>query len=214
MGVWKVNTQGMPSLTNVTNIGITNGQDGGFLTSISSNGTTAGSAVVWAVGRPTDSNPAYITLDALNPDNGQQLFSETAGQWPYTGGNANIVPVVANGLVYVASYQMLTIFGPGGSRVAHLPAIHTVDTRMKLAPGEHEIYGTVRSMKAGNIVIARRTGDELHIDATEAQKTFHFAEPAVGHALIARGTFDKSGVMQANAILHAKDSPALWPSDR
>ena len=69
-------------------------------------------------------------------------------------------------------------------------------------------------MKAGNIVIAKRTGDELHIDASLAQKASRFAEPTVGHALIARGTFDKSGVLQANIILHAKDSPALWPSDR
>jgi hypothetical protein len=214
MSVWKVNTQGMPTLTNIVNAGIINGQDGGFLTTISSNGTTAGSAIVWAVGRPTDSNPAYVTLYAINPDNGQQLFSETAGQWPYTGGNANIVPVVANGLAYVASYQTLTIFGPGGTKMAHLPHIHVVDTRPNLAPGEHEIYGTVRSMKAANIVVAKRGGDELRIDATQAQKTYHFAEPAVGHALIARGTIEKSGVMQASAILHAKDSPALWPSDR
>ncbi|HLY07163.1 MAG TPA: hypothetical protein VKR31_15565, partial [Rhizomicrobium sp.] len=144
----------------------------------------------------------------------QQLFSETAGQWPNTGGNANLVPVVANGLVYVASYQMLTIFGPGGSKIAHLPPIHVVDTRPKLDPGEHEIYGTVRSMKGADITIAKRTGEELRINATDAQKTFHYAPPTVGHALIARGTLDKSGLMQASAILHAKDSPAIWPSDR
>lgn len=216
LGVWKIsiNKRGRPSLVNVANSGITNGQDGGFMTTVSSNGTTAGSAVVWALGRPTDSNPAYVTLYAINPDNGQQLFSETAGQWPYTGGNANIVPLEANGLVYVASYQMLTIFGLGGSRVAHLPPIHVVDTRPKLAPGEHEIYGTVRSMKAGDITVTRRTGEEQRINATDAQKTFRYAPPAVGHALIARGTLDKSGVMQASVILHAKDSPALWPSDR
>lgn len=216
VGVWRVNTSsgGEPSLTNLKNVGITNGQDPGFFTAISSNGTTAGSAVIWAVGRPTNNNPAYITLYAVNPDTGQQLFSETAGQWPNTGGNANLVPVEANGLVYVASDQMLTIFGPGGNPVAHLPHIKIVDTRSKLAPGEHEIYGTVRSMRAANIVIAKRNGDILRIDATDAQKAPRFAAPSVGHALIARGTFDKSGVMQASAILHAKDHPALWPSDR
>jgi hypothetical protein len=210
-----VNTNGQPTQSRTHNYtSITNGQDGGFLTSISSNGTTAGTAVVWAVGRPTDSNPAYVVLYAINPDNGQQLFSETAGQWPYTGGNANIVPVVANGLVYVASYQMLTIFGPGGTMAAHLPPIHTVDMRKQLAPGEHEIYGAVRSMNRGSILIDKRNGEQLRIDATLAQKTFRFAEPAPGHALMARGTFDKSGVLEADAIYHAKDSPALWPSDR
>jgi len=39
------------------------------------------------------------------------LFQGAAGTWPYTGGNANIVPVVANGKVYVASYKELAIFG-------------------------------------------------------------------------------------------------------
>jgi hypothetical protein len=39
------------------------------------------------------------------------LFQGTAGSWPYVGGNANIVPVIANGKVYVASYRQLTIFG-------------------------------------------------------------------------------------------------------
>jgi hypothetical protein len=100
------------------------------------------------------------------------------------------------------------------TKLAPLTRIHVVDTRPKLEPGEHEIYGTVRSMKAADIVIAKRSGDELRIDATQAQKTYHFAEPTVGHALIARGTIEKSGIMQASAILHAKDSPALWPSDR
>lgn len=217
LDVWTVNIngQGIPSLSKTASAGITNGQDGGFMTTISSNGTTSGSAVVWALGRPINNNPAYVTLYAIDPDNGQQLFSETAGQWPYTTGNANIVPVEANGLVYVASYQMLTIFGAGGHKIAHLPKIHVVDTRPKLAPGEHEIYGTVRTMKGvADIVIAKRSGDALRVDATDAQKASRFAPPEVGHALIARGTIDKSGVMQASVILHAKPSPALWPSDR
>jgi hypothetical protein len=69
-------------------------------------------------------------------------------------------------------------------------------------------------MRAGNIVIAKRNGEEQRIDAGLSQKTSHFAEPAVGHALIARGQFDKSGVLQANTILHAKDHSNLWPADR
>jgi hypothetical protein len=216
LDVWTVNinSQGVPSLSKAASAGITNGQDGGFMTTISSNGTTAGSAVVWALGRPINNKPAHVTLYAIDPDTGQQLFRETAGRWPYTTGNANIVPVEANGLVYVASYKTLTIFGVGGSKVAYLPEIHVVDTRPKLAPGEHEIYGTVRTMKGADIVIAKRSGDALRIDATDAQKASRFAPPEVGHALIARGTMDKSGVMQASVILHAKPSPALWPSDR
>jgi hypothetical protein len=58
------------------------------------------SAVVWAVGRPTDNDPANISLYAFNPDKQGTLFSAVAGSWPNTGGDSNIVPVVANGKVY------------------------------------------------------------------------------------------------------------------
>jgi hypothetical protein len=34
-----------------------------------------------------------------------------AGQWAFPEGNANLVPVVANGKVYVASYGQLQIWG-------------------------------------------------------------------------------------------------------
>ena len=40
-----------------------------------------------------------------------RLFSGVAGTWPNLNGNANLVPVVANGKVYVASYRQLRIFG-------------------------------------------------------------------------------------------------------
>jgi len=47
------------------------------------------------------------------------LFTATAGAWPNMGGNANLVPVVANGLVFVASNKQLQIFGlNGGSAIA------------------------------------------------------------------------------------------------
>ena len=41
----------------------------------------------------------------------KQLFKGVAGAWPNLGGDANLVPVVANGLVFVASNQQLQIFG-------------------------------------------------------------------------------------------------------
>jgi hypothetical protein len=213
--VWAVEGKKAPSLTLKTQFnGVENGQDPGFLTTVSSNGTTAGTAIVWAVGRPTDNNPAHISLYAVNPDSGSQLFSETAGAWPNTGGNSNIVPVVDNGLVYVASNQMLTIFGPGGTAKADLPNVRHVDMRKPLAPGEHEIYATVRGIKGSEITAEKRGGEPIRIDANVAKRTAHFAEPSIGHALIARGTIDKSGLFTADTILHAKDHPAMWPSDR
>jgi hypothetical protein len=82
-------------------------QEPGFFTSVSSNGT--GKAIAWAVGRPVNNNPAFVTLYALGPraaaqGNNRWLFSHVAGTWPNTTGDANIVPVVVNGRAYVASY--------------------------------------------------------------------------------------------------------------
>ncbi|HLZ99759.1 MAG TPA: hypothetical protein VKP66_17615, partial [Steroidobacteraceae bacterium] len=114
--VWEV--QSSPTTTLVPDPGFTSpsistGQDPGFFTSISSNGTAAGSAVIWAVNRPFDATQA-VTLFAFDATTGAQLFSGTAGTWPISA-NANIVPTVANGKVYVASYKVLAIFGVVGT---------------------------------------------------------------------------------------------------
>ena len=39
------------------------------------------------------------------------LFSAVGGYWPNINGDSNLVPLVANGKVYVASYQELLVFG-------------------------------------------------------------------------------------------------------
>jgi hypothetical protein len=40
-----------------------------------------------------------------------QLLRVAAGSWPHINGNANLVPVVADGRVFVASNMQLQIFG-------------------------------------------------------------------------------------------------------
>jgi hypothetical protein len=90
---------------------ISTGRLPGFFTSISSNGMTPGSAIIWAVNRPFNTT-MHITLYAFDAATGTQLFSATAGTWPWPKSrNANIVPTVANGKVYVASHKVLSIFG-------------------------------------------------------------------------------------------------------
>jgi hypothetical protein len=65
---------------------------------------------------------APLYLVAFNPDGGrkhtaiQHLFREKAGYWPNLSGNANLVPVVANGQVFVASNKQLQIFGLLGGK--------------------------------------------------------------------------------------------------
>jgi len=112
--VWKLQTSPKPALTNVTNSPfITNGQFGGFFTSISSNGTA--SPIIWALGRPASLAANTIYLYAFNPDAGgstmTSLFHGPAGSWPNFYGDSNLVPVVANGKVYVGTNQALKIFG-------------------------------------------------------------------------------------------------------
>ena len=116
--VWKVQTSPTVALTETTIAAGLGGQlqDPGFFTSVSSNGNAH--PIIWAISRPTTTNSgAPIRLFAFSPESGNPmntLFETTAGNWPNTRGNANLVPVVANGLVFVASYQQLQIFGLTG----------------------------------------------------------------------------------------------------
>jgi hypothetical protein len=104
--IWRVNLSSPPTLSSAFSKGISTGQDPGFFTSLSSNGTASGSAIIWVIRR---GNP--LILDAYNPSSLVQLFSSSAGQYSFGGGNANQVPTVANGRVYVGAYKSLTIFG-------------------------------------------------------------------------------------------------------
>jgi hypothetical protein len=109
--VWKLQTSPRPKLTRVAYAAIPSGQNGGFFTSVSSNGNA--SPIVWALSRPV-SQQAGIFLYAFNPESAgrmTRLFKSYAGTWPNQGGNSNLVPVVANGKVYVASNKHLQIFG-------------------------------------------------------------------------------------------------------
>lgn len=112
--VWKLETSPTPSLTNVTHSpGLSSGQSGGFFTSVSSNGTA--NPIIWALARPTSQSPPAMLLYAFNPDSGKkimtQLFKTVGGSWPNQGGDSNQVPMIANGMVYVASDKQLRIFG-------------------------------------------------------------------------------------------------------
>jgi hypothetical protein len=161
---WRVQTSPSPTLTQEATAAISSGQDPGFFTSISSNGTAAGTAIIWAVGRPTGagSNPLAVNLFAFaaTPSAGSttltQLFSAPAGSWPNTGGNANIVPVVANGKVFVASAYLdgsgntrgqLNIFGKAGSRAPILTAA------IASAANVHMISGTLIAVNGETVTL-------------------------------------------------------------
>jgi hypothetical protein len=110
--VWKLSTSTNISLTQVSRSPKLNTLDTGFFTSVSSNGTAT--PVIWALSRPMGKQTA-IYLYAFSPDAGgttmEQLYMGTAGTWVTNGSNTNLVPVVANGRVFVASYKELVILG-------------------------------------------------------------------------------------------------------
>jgi hypothetical protein len=89
------------------------GQDPGFLTSVSSDGPAH--PVIWAVTRPMSLTDTSVQLLAYAAQPGASggtlplLFSAPAGVWDGLG-DANLVPVVANGRVYVATDRQLAIF--------------------------------------------------------------------------------------------------------
>jgi hypothetical protein len=123
--VWKLLTSPKPDLTSVSRSStLSTGQNGGFFTSVSSNGDA--NPIIWALSRPVSQSPASIVLYAFNPESGGStmttLFHGDAGLWPNQGGDSNQVPTIANGKVYVASDKQLRIFGlkqPAPKKNAH-----------------------------------------------------------------------------------------------
>jgi hypothetical protein len=92
---------------------LASGPDPGFFTSVSSNG--ASDTIVWAVTRPASADDPRVWLTAFEVRHAgaalPRIFAGVAGTWGDANHNANTVPVVANGRVYVASDAGLAIFG-------------------------------------------------------------------------------------------------------
>jgi len=120
VGLYQVQTSSQPALKLLKkSASVTGSQDPGFFTAISSNGSS--NPIIWALSRPQRFGKYQLALYAFNPEAGKgsmlkKLFSKKAGYWPNFGGNSNLVPVVANGEVFVASNKTLEIFGLLGAK--------------------------------------------------------------------------------------------------
>jgi len=211
--IWTLQTS--PSVTLVKDrdlAAITSGQDAGFFTSISSNGTQPGTAVIWAVSRPTNTNPANVLLYAYSHASLFPIFSANAGTWPNVSGNANIVPVVANGQVFVASNQQLAIFGPitAGAKVATL-----LPVKLPHHPAlGNQLSGWVDGINGTELMIRKRDGTHATIDAKHAKDAFQSVPIGMEEAITAEGSYDAQGVLHAQTIVRAKNSRDLWPPDQ
>ncbi len=111
--VWKLATSPSPSLSLITSSPALGLPKVSFFTTVSSNGTA--NPIIWSLSLGIGVDPP-VYLRAFDPETGNttqpmnQLFSGTAGNWNSTS-RAFLVPVVANGKVFVATYAQLAIFG-------------------------------------------------------------------------------------------------------
>jgi hypothetical protein len=211
--IWKVKTTPTTGLSlEAQSPSLPTGQDGGFFTSISSNGTQPGTAIVWAAIRP-QSFRSGITLYALDAAHGSVLYTSPAGSWPNVNINAVVVPVVANGKVYVASGATFIILGLGASPDTKVPTLTFDPAADPRVPG-HEIYGRLTRIDGMMLELQLRTGHIVNVDSTEAQHHHRCAELRTGEAFAADGIWENDGTMLASRIYRAKDSPSLWLSDK
>ena len=116
IGVWKLQTTPTITLTNIANSKELFKREHGTFTVVSSNGTMH--PIIWTAATLNYSGPD-MGFYAFDPEAGgstlKMIYSnQTFGTWPYNG-SSNQVPVVANGEVFVASGQELTIFGLSGA---------------------------------------------------------------------------------------------------
>ncbi len=220
--VWKIQTS--PTVAFVQEgaaLPVASGDDPGTFTTVSSNGTQAGTAIIWATGRPTGTgpNPATVNLYAFaaTPSSGTLplLFSSPAGSWPYYAtSNANIVPVVANGRVFVASYQQLTIFGLGGHPFVARAQDAAKPAALNTNAPPHEITGVLEHADGPVLTLRTRAGKIAQVDDSDAIRRGQIGVLVAGNAYTVQGTYDSTGALRAQAVLRAKASPAIWPPDR
>jgi hypothetical protein len=208
--IWLVQTSPTVALLHdAQSADLVSGQDSGFFTVVSSNGTTKQAPIIWAATRPTTVQ-GNITLYAINGNDGTTIWSSVAGTWPNVGENANVMPVVANGKVYVWGGPSLAILGLGAAPGATVK--RTASTFQRTSG--HEIYGTVQAIDGNMITLKTRTGKIVMVDNSPAQAADRTIELFIGRSLVIDGDYDGAGIMHAKLTQRAKTSPLLWYDDK
>lgn len=212
---------------------------GGTIPVISSNGTAAGSGIVWFTRKPqssSDTDPGTpINLMAYDASNlTKQLFSAQAGTWTHAvNSNANAVPTVANGKVYVASNKQLQIFGllpPQGSParaalpqqppasqadvVTCAPAGTALAAVNVTASATHQFYGTVCRASGGELQLSLRSGRSITVDVSQAFARHQRLALTPGRVVHVTATINEKGEAHAVRISPAHTLSPLTPADR
>ena len=219
---WTINSANRPALAQEAQAAFDSGQDGGGFTSISSKGATANTAIIWAVGRPMSNTDVRVTLYAFNAEASggalTPLWHEYAGLWPNTGGNANIVPTVANGMVYVASNKELQIFGL--TRPTRTPKRMSMlvsqaeSAAPSYVPETGPLYwGTIRAVDGSKITLELRTGRTIAVDLSHIMPKATSDFGAIGRSLAVSGELGPNDVLIAKGAWRVK-GPAFFGPDR
>jgi hypothetical protein len=197
-------------LVKESTVAIGTGEDPGFFTSVSSNGLTPGSAVIWAVGRPGEQTRA-ITLYAIDPVSAKIIYQAPAGSWLNLDSNVNNVPTVANGFVYVGGFGQLAIFGLQSARAGARRAGLATSARespiaasVRLGPGTHLVYGRIEDVGRTSLTLRRRDGRLLLVDCGAALAAGNVASLEPGDAARAIGSFARDGRLLATSIMRTK----------
>ena len=219
---WQIQTSPAPALVaEGTGTVQQSEQDPGFFTVVSSHLGNLSTAIIWAVARPSGSSPLTLYAFRAVPTNGTltQLYSSPAGQWPNLSGNANIVPVVANGKVYVAAYQSLMIFGPNGHAVSVARSATVDDTRaepvMLPAGITQRVTGMLLAINGTSVNLRTRSWQVVTLDISPAMETEQVASLKVGRPYTALAAeTGPAGALQAVSIARAKRGVGTWPQDQ
>jgi hypothetical protein len=117
--------------------------------------------------------------------------------------------------VYVATVKSLAIYGlkKNGAPAAALAPQPEIIPRAPLGPGVHEIRGTVRNISGYLLLVEKRDGKMITVDAGIAAANHKAAPPSVGHALFARGRVE-GNLLKADIVGHVPDQLRAWPPDR
>ena len=212
---WQVHHKPSPHLVadSWTQFVTDGGSEAGFLTSVSSNGTKH--AIIWAVNWINLNNSRdYYYLNAYNANTGAHLVTNLkAAYWPNNFANANLLPVVTNGKVYVGGYKQLSIFGlkQAGEKEVTLEPVAAPE--FELPAGLHRVTGRIVNVSGGKIVLSIRAGTEMAVDSTEATRLGHNVS-AMSGTVTAVGRYDADGTLFAQSISRAKSDPGRWLPDR
>lgn len=226
---WKINTAVTPALqpeASAPAIPLTP-QDGGFFTTVSSDGTKPNTSLIWAISRPIDCEAPVTGCDGTAANNHlvlyafngtasgaalPQLWAGLIDTWPGMdagGKNMNLVPTVGNGRVYAPGFNHLVIFGlisPGHARHAppprHEPPPEPRRLPPPIPPGAR-FWGPIRSIDGSHISLTLRTGKVLQVDVSEAVKEGTAIVPVVGRNVVVNGTVDDKGVLHARTMWRA-----------